>query len=368
MNTESFTPSQSSERKKSCVNCGAALTYEPGTDLITCDYCGHKEVIEQDENAFNELELYKYLQEVGAQSHSMEISMLHCKNCGANQHIEENYKSLHCVYCTMPLIIEDQYNEQWIVPGAVVPFQLDQKNAHQIFKKWVDGLWWAPNNLQRATISPEFTKGLYVPYWTFDAQLKAPYRGERGDYYYVTRTTGSGKNKRTVRERRTRWSAASGEIYGFVDDTLVKASKKRGNQIPKQISNWNLKELKSFNTKYLAGYVTEKYTIPLKDGHLEATKEAEQIARNWIKRDIGGDTQRIHAMEMHLSEETFKHILLPVFISSYDYDGKKYNFFVNGQSGKIYGKRPYSFWKIFLAILAGIIILAVIVFLFNKYQ
>ncbi|MEO9502496.1 DNA helicase PriA [Nonlabens ulvanivorans] len=354
------TSSQTSERKKSCVNCGAELTYEPGTDLITCDYCGHQETIEQSEQLFQELELHKYLQEMGAQSHSMEISMLHCKNCGANQHIEESYKSLHCVYCTMPLIIEDSYQEDWIVPGAVLPFKLDQKKAHQIFKKWVDGLWWAPNNLQRATINPEFTKGLYVPYWTFDAQLVADYEGQRGDYYYVTKTVGSGKNKRTVQERRTSWSPAAGTINGFVDDTLVKATKQRGSQIPREVSNWNLDGLKNFDTKYLAGYVTEKYTIPLRDGHLVANKEAEKIAQNWIRRDIGGDTQRISDMDMRLSEETFKHILLPVYISSYNFNGTKYNFFVNGQTGAIYGKRPYSFWKIFLAILAVIIIIVLI--------
>ncbi|MBF4983436.1 DNA helicase PriA, partial [Nonlabens mediterrranea] len=134
----------------------------------------------------------------------------------------------------------------------------------------------------------------------------------------------------------------------------------RGSQIPREVSNWSLDGLKTFDTKYLAGYVTEKYTIPLKDGHLEANKEAEKIAQNWIRRDIGGDTQRISTIDMRLSEETFKHILLPVYISSYNYNNKKYNFFVNGQTGVIYGKRPYSFWKIFLAVLAVIIIIVLI--------
>ena len=95
----------------------------------------------------------------------------------------------------MPLIVEDAYKDDWILPGAVIPFAFKQDKAHQIFKKWVAGLWWAPNNLQRASLSAENTKGLYVPYWTFDAELDAQYTGQRGEYYYVTRTTGSGKNK-----------------------------------------------------------------------------------------------------------------------------------------------------------------------------
>ncbi|ARN78141.1 DNA helicase PriA [Nonlabens spongiae] len=362
------TPTKSSERKKSCINCGAELTYEPGTEFITCDYCGHKEEIDEPQQPFEELELQKYLQTMGAQQHSMEISMLQCKNCGATQHIEDNYKSLHCVYCTMPLIVEDMYQEEWILPGAVVPFQIDQNKAHQIFKKWVAGLWWAPNNLQRASLSPENTRGLYVPYWTFDAQLFSSYRGQRGEYYYVTKTVGSGKNKRTVQERRTRWYPAAGEVSGFVDDTLVRASEQTGGRIPQQIAHWNLDALKSFDTSFLAGYVTEKYTISLKDGHVDAQKKAEQIARNWIRRDIGGDTQRISSMNMTLSDETFKHILLPVYISSYKYDGKQYSFYVNGQTSRIHGSRPYSSWKIFLAIIAALALIALGAYLMNYFQ
>ncbi|WP_124978950.1 DNA helicase PriA [Nonlabens xiamenensis] len=363
MNTE---PQLKSERKKSCINCGAELTYAPGTDLITCDYCGHKEVIESAGQPFQELELNQYLQQMGAQSHAMEITMLHCDNCGANQHIEENYKSLHCVYCTMPLIVEDAYKDEWILPGAVVPFSFDQAKAHQIFKKWVAGLWWAPNNLQRASLSAENTKGLYIPYWTFDAQLDADYRGERGEHYYVTKTVGSGKNRRTVRERRTRWYPAHGKVDGFVDDTLVGASQQNGGKIPVKIAHWNLKELKTFDTRFLAGYVTEKYTIPLKDGHLMAVDQARQIAASWARRDIGGDTQRVHHIDMRLSEETFKHILLPVYISSYKFNGKRYNFYVNGQTGTIHGSRPYSFWKIFLAILGVLIVLGILVYFYNS--
>lgn len=349
-----------SERKKSCVNCGAALTYAPGTDFINCDYCGHKETIDNTGRVVHELALDKYLEQLGSQSHAMEITLLHCKNCGANQHIEEHYKSLHCVYCTQPLIVEDTYKEQWIVPGAVLPFQMDQKKAHAIFKKWVAGLWWAPTNLQRASLSPENTKGLYLPYWTFDAQLKATYSGERGEYYYVTKTVGSGKNRRTVRERRTRWYPASGTVSGFVDDTLVKATKQQSSQLPSKITRWDLSKLEAFNSSYLAGYVTEKYTLPLQDGHVHAKQEAEQIATNWARRDIGGDTQRVHRISMTLENETFKHILLPVYISSYRYDNKRYSFYINGQTGVIHGERPYSFWKIFLAIVAVLALLGII--------
>ncbi|OAB80637.1 DNA helicase PriA [Cochleicola gelatinilyticus] len=354
---------QSSELKKSCINCGAGLRYAPGTTELTCEYCGYKQEIVPLESGFEELELKPYLNEMGAQSHSEEITMLQCKNCGANQHIEENYKSLHCVYCTMPLIIEDAHKEDWILPGAVLPFQIDQKKAHQLFKKWVQGLWFAPNNLKKAAIDPQYTKGLYAPYWTFDAQLYANYTGQRGEYYYVSKTVGSGKNRRTVRERRTRWYPASGHVSGFVDDTLIKASKQRSGVIPEKIARWDLKALQPFDSSFLAGFVTKKYTIPLKEGHLESNKEARNIADSWARRDIGGDTQSISTIDMKLTEETFKHILLPVYISAYKYKGKRYNFFINGQTGALSGKRPYSFWKIFFLVLFIFIVIGIILVL-----
>ncbi|WP_339697760.1 DNA helicase PriA [uncultured Marixanthomonas sp.] len=356
---------QKSELKKSCVNCGAELRYAPGTTSLKCDYCGYVQEIEPAETTFEELELKPYLEKLGSQSHSEEITMLQCKSCGAEQHIEENYKSLHCVYCGSPLIIEDAKKESWILPGAVLPFQINQQKAHQIFKKWVKGLWFAPNDLKKAAIDPQFTKGLYAPYWTFDAQLYADYSGQRGEYYYVTKTVGSGKNKRTVRERRTRWYPASGNVSGFVDDTLIKASKQRSGVIPSKVAHWNLKNLKPFDSSFLAGFVTEKYTIPLHDGHLGATKEARNIADNWARRDIGGDTQRVHSIDMKLSDETFKHILLPIYVSAYKFKGTRYNFFINGQTGTLSGKRPYSFWKIFFLVLGILLIIGTIIYISN---
>ena len=105
--------------------------------------------------------------------------------------------------------------------------------------------------------------------------------------------------------------------------------------------------LQPFDSGYLSGFVTEKYTIPLLEGHNESNKVAESIADSWARRDIGGDTQQVSSINMKLSDEKFKHILLPVYVSTYQFKGKRYNFFVNGQSGTISGQRPYSFWKIF---------------------
>lgn len=349
-----------SEHKKPCANCGAELKFKPGSHQLKCGYCGYEEFIEQAKRSFEELELEHYLKVVGENAYTESIELLHCKNCGANQHVEENYKSLSCVYCSEPLIREDIEKEGWILPGAVLPFQLDDKKARSVFKTWVNALWFAPNKLKRAALDPESIHGLYIPYWTFDANLFASYQGQRGDYYYETQKYRTKNGTQTRRVRKTRWSSASGTVDGFVDDILINASEKKRREVPSKIANWNLKELAVFNSKYLSGFVTEKYTISLKDGHHLSFQEAKEIANNWIRQDIGGDTQRIHQSDIKLSEETFKHILLPVYISAYDYGAKEYQFYINGQSGAISGTRPYSFWKIFFLVVFILVVIAAI--------
>ncbi|MFH6603251.1 DNA helicase PriA [Maribacter algicola] len=351
---------QKSEHKKSCANCGAEMKFKPGSHQLKCEYCGYEEFIEQAKSSFEELELQHYLKAVGQNAYTETIDLLHCKNCGANQHVEENYKSLACVYCGEPLIREDVEKEGWIIPQAVLPFQLDAQKARSIFKNWVNGLWFAPNKLKRAALDPEGLHGLYMPYWTFDANLYAAYQGQRGDYYYETQQIRTKNGTQTRQVRKTRWSHASGSVKGFIDDILINASEKKRREIPHNISHWNVKELVPFNSKYLSGFVTEKYTVSLKEGHHRSFQEAKEIAHNWICRDIGGDTQRILNADIKLSDETFKHILLPVYISSYRYNGREYNFYINGQTGALTGKRPYSFWKIFFLVLFILIIIAVI--------
>ena len=170
----------------------------------------------------------------------------------------------------------------------------------------------------------------------------------------------------TQRVRKTRWYPAAGQVSGFVDDTLIKASHQKIGRIPAKISSWDLSKLQPFDSGFLSGFVTEKYTIPLQDGHLHSKEVARGIAETWCRRDIGGDTQRVTSMDMKLTEETFKHILLPVYVSAYRFNGKEYNFFINGDNGSISGSRPYSFWKIFFAVLAALVVIGVIVILSKK--
>ena len=137
--------------------------------------------------------------------------------------------------------------------------------------------------------------------------------------------------------------------------------------LPQKLGNdltpWDLGALQPYSPDYLAGFRAEGYSISLTDGHALATAKMEAVIRQDVNRDIGGDEQRIDSIATDYGSETFKHILLPVWMAAYKYNSKSFRFLVNGQTGEVQGERPYSIWKIAFAALAVAIFVAAAVYL-----
>ena len=106
--------------------------------------------------------------------------------------------------------------------------------------------------------------------------------------------------------------------------------------------------------------------MTLDEGFTEARAKMDAMIARDIKFDIGGDRQRIHSMDVDLSDMTFKHILLPVWLAAYKYRGKTYRFVVNGRTGRVQGERPYSAIKITFAVIAGLIAAAIVGYLYAQ--
>jgi hypothetical protein len=198
--------------------------------------------------------------------------------------------------------------------------------------------------------------GIYVPFWTFDADTKSSYRGERGDDYYETQTVVRDGKRETVQVRKTRWRSASGRVARFFDDVLILASKSLPKRYTDALEPWDLSKLEPYAPQYLAGFRAEGYQVELADGYTEARVRMDQVILRDVRFDIGGDHQRVHAVDTKISDVTFKHILLPIWLAAYKYRGKTYRFVVNGQTGRVQGERPWSAWKIAFAVVIGLII------------
>ena len=213
--------------------------------------------------------------------------------------------------------------------------------------------------------------GISTPYWTYDSSTYSNYTGERGDYYYVTETyttTEDGKSVTKTRQvRKTRWTPASGNVSVMFDDILVVASQSLPADYVQKLEPWHLGELLPFDDKYLSGFRTETYQVDVTTGLATAKTIMSGVIDSRVRSDIGGDEQRVHQVNTRYSDISFKHILLPIWISAYRFKDKVYRFLVNGQTGEVQGERPYSGWKIFFSILvAAIIIITIVVLLNNK--
>ena len=156
--------------------------------------------------------------------------------------------------------------------------------------------------------------------------------------------------------QKIRWTPASGRVQRFFDDVLVLGSRSLPKQYTDALAPWDLSELVLYSPEYLAGFRAENYTVSIEEGWQEARVLMDRTITRDVRFDIGGDRQQISHLDTDVSKETFKHILLPVWLAAYKYRGKTYRFVVNGRTGAVQGERPYSAMKITLAVVAGLLV------------
>ncbi|MFN5182794.1 MAG: hypothetical protein ACK5D5_07190 [Bacteroidota bacterium] len=356
-----------SANKIKCKSCGAFLTYQAGTTLLKCEYCSAENEIKNEPAEVKELDFNEYLASLTDAPEQEEVNTVKCSDCGANTTLKPNVTSDNCPYCATPLILENATAKRLISPSNLLPFKVERKAANELFLKWVKALWFAPNDLKNyASNTQEKLNGIYIPFWTYDSNTYTEYSGSRGDHYYVTEYyTDSEGNQQSRQVRRTMWTHVSGWVNDSFDDVLVCASKSLPVKLMNELEPWDLNALENFNSSFLSGFRAESYQIDLAGGWEVAKGMMDPKIRSSIYSDIGGDEQRISSMNVQYNDITFKHILLPVWLSAYRYNGKIFRFMINARTGEVQGERPYSFWKIFLLVL-GIIAAIAVVYIISK--
>ncbi|WBU65098.1 zinc ribbon domain-containing protein [Paracoccus aerodenitrificans] len=394
-------PTPPSEFRYPCEQCGASLSFSPGEQSLKCPYCGHVQKIgpgaaraparQSQDGAEGDRELLrdpatgralqwdaghktpllteqplqKGLALDAASDLAQDIRMLSCPNCGAKFELGTGTHASECPFCATPVVTDTGATRQ-IKPQGVLPFVVTEDQARAALEDWLGRLWFAPSGLVKYARKGRKMAGVYSPFWTFDADTASDYAGARGDWYYETRYVTQvvdGKSRRVAQQvRKTRWTTVRGQVSRSFNDVLVLASSALPRRITDALTPWDLSHLRPYNPQYLQGFGAEGYTIPLASGHEIARQEMEAVIAMDIRRDIGGDEQRISQARTAYSAETFKHVLLPVWSAAYKYNGKSYRFVVNGQSGRVQGERPWSMWKIGAAILAALVALAIMLF------
>lgn len=356
-------------RQFPCAKCGAKLNYEPGTTAMSCPYCGHENPVSETTGTVVEHDYESQLAEMEKRCPTHETLTVKCSACAAEIAAPPNRTAFSCPYCGGNIVAVSHSTKQ-IKPGALLPFKVKLDEARTAFRTWLKSRWFAPGKLKHQAGIDESLTGIYMPYWTYDCRTSTRYTGARGDAYYTTESYTvmvNGKAQRQTRQvRKIRWSGASGVVGNTFDDVLVPASHSLPGEMVQALEPWDLKSAVPYQDDYVSGFTSESYQTDLSSGFGIAKGMMEPSIRATIRRDIGGDEQRIDRMDVHYSDILFKHLLLPVWVSAYRYKGKAYRFLVNARTGEVQGDRPYSAAKIAGLVIAILIVIGVIVLVANR--
>jgi len=355
------------QRQFPCKQCGAGLEYAPGTREVTCKYCGAvNEILVDPAAQVVENDFRSALVKLAAAEPTREVLSVKCNVCGAESQLPPDETADKCPFCGSA-IVATAGSTKAIKPGCLLPFYIKKEQAVGSFRQWLAGRWFAPNGLaQRA--DNEAIRGIYLPAWTYDCQTNSSYTGERGDDYWDTETYTEMENGRPVTRtrqvRKTRWWPVSGDVDNSFDDILVVATQALQEKYVDALEPWDLKDVIPYSDEYLSGFVAQSYQIDLVHGFEEARQIMDGTIRQSICQDIGGDHQRIFSVSTRYDGITYKHLLLPVWVSAYRYQEKTYHFLVNARTGEVQGERPYSAIKIALAVIFAVVIVLILVALF----
>lgn len=346
-----------------CKNCGFELDYAIGKNSLVCKSCDYIEPIEiENFNVFHSNPYEKTVLNLIREEPEEVSHHVQCKNCGAGFSLPADVHADECPYCDSNIVVAVELQRQ-LKPDAIIPFMVEQTVADESFKKWLNGLWFAPTELKRKAIQKHPIIGTYMPYWAFDAEVDSNYSGQRGDNYMTTQMVSTRVNGRTVMRRRQvvkiRWRYVAGKVYNNFINVLVLSSEKLPIKLAKRLTNWDLSASKKYNRKYLSGFRSELYQLGLSRAYKLSKQIMNQKIRQTVKRDIGGDHQRISQLNSRYYNVGFKLILAPIWISTFNYKGKPFRYTINGQNGKTLGERPWSVYKIvgaifFVLTLAGL--------------
>lgn len=344
-------------QKLTCPACGGEAQWNPAKKALICAYCGTESPYEiQADGEIVEHDLVAALQSIpkDARGWQDERRPVRCQHCQAISTFTAAQQGKACDFCGSTALVPFEETGDIIRPESLLPFDVSEPSARDKLRQWYGSRFWAPNNLGGKALT-DTVKGVYLPYWTFDAQVVATYTADGGEYY---------QNQKG--QRQVRWFPVAGQVQHFFDDTLVCGSKGVHPWLVQAIEPFptTSERLKPYDPGYLSGWTVERYQLDLVAAAQKGRERMMGAIRQMCARDIRADTHRNLQVSANFDRQTFKHVLLPIWLVGYRYGSKDYQVVVNGATGQVAGEYPKSWVKITLAVIAALIVL----YLFMKFS
>ncbi len=345
------------EKSVACGECGAELKFEAGDSRLKCPYCSHETDIALGElggwSANRENDFHAGVSKM-LKAHDpdmIEVHTVKCGTCAAETTLDVEVDTDECPYCGATLHRRDQATRKVIRAQAVLPFKVKREEAREKFFEWVRGLPDSSDDLREHARIEAAVGGVYLPFWTYDVDMVTFYDGKRGDV-----SIDGGR-------RSVEWRSVCGSVQNSFDDFLLPASESLPRDLLEELEPWDLAGLMPYQEEFLSGYRVENYSVDLATGFQLAREALDAVIDRGIREDIGGEIQKITGKEIRYSRITYKHVLLPVWVSAFRYQNQLYRFLVNARTGEVQGERPEGGRVNWGLVAAGVALLAAALFL-----
>jgi Zn finger protein HypA/HybF involved in hydrogenase expression len=350
--------------KFACPACGAEAVWNPSRQALVCPFCGTASPAGIDATgAIVEHDLVAALRGIGDDKRGWQLEKRYvkCRSCQAISVMDASGQAQRCDFCGSAELVPYTEVKDAFRPEGVLPFTIGEDKARDGIRAWYGRLWLAPNKLKRGALT-DTVKGVYLPYWTFDARADASWTAEAGHYYYTTETYTDGSGRTQTRQvQQIRWEPAAGRLQHVFDDDLVCASVGVHPGLLRGVEPFPTGELKTYDAAYVAGWVVERYQIDLVGAAKAAREAMDEELRRLCAAQVPGDTYRNLDVRAAYSGQTFKHILAPIWLLTYNFGSRSFQAVMNGVTGTIQGEYPKSWVK--LTLLGIAIVIAVIIVL-----
>lgn len=346
--------------KHACPSCGAQAEWNASRQKLVCPFCGTESpyVLNAATGVVQEIDLVATLRELPDEQRGWQADKkaVKCRSCQAVSVFDPARVAQRCDFCGSPAIVPYEEIKSPIRPQGVLPFRVTDSQVREAMRRWYASHWFAPNALKNRALV-DTLKGIYIPYWTFDARVRCPWQAEAGYYYYVTEQYRDSNGRTQTRQvQKIRWEWAQGEIEHVFDDEPVPGTHGIHRDLLRKVEPFPTSEVVPYDTGFVSGYVVEHYQVVLVDAVKQAREGMYRKLLDLAGDAVPGDTHRNLRIEPHYSGETFKHVLVPVWLLVYTYGSKSFQVLANGYTGRIEGEYPKSVWKILFVTLLVIIV------------
>lgn len=322
-----------------CPACTGPLHFDESTGKLQCDYCGNSYTVQEIEALFagkNEQAEAAQPQETEWGEDAGRMRAYSCPSCGAELICEETTAATSCPYCGNPTVVPGQFGGTKR-PDYIIPFKVGKEDAVAALKKHykkkplLPKAFAAENHLQEV-------KGIYVPFWLFDAKAQADTQ------FKTTRS----HTHRTSKERSITTDHYLVDRQGTVDFRRipVDGASKMPDSHMDAIEPFDYQGLRAFSMAYLPGFFADKYDVTAEECKARAGERCRASAIQAMEDTVLGYESRTPVRaDVKLDMGQVKYALFPVWLLSTKWKGKNYLFAMNGQTGKFIGDLPISWGK-----------------------